>query len=166
MRKDQFWLIVFILFLNSCATIVSRTVYPVRIDSSPHKVKVTVADRKGKEIYTGLTPANITLRSGAGFFQRAIYTITFNKEGFKERTIEVRATLNGWYFGNVVFGGVVGLLIVDPATGAMYRLNEVDINETLEENKEIMQQTRTLEIRHINTIPENWKKSLVKLETP
>ena len=34
------------------------------------------------------------------------------------------AYLNGWYIGNVVFGGLIGLLIVDPETGAMWRLDE------------------------------------------
>jgi hypothetical protein len=163
MRTIVFYTMACALLFGSCATIVSKTTYPVRIGSAPERARVTVIDRKGKEIYTGLTPANITLRSGAGFFQKAIYTITFNKEGFKERSIEVSATINGWYFGNIVFGGLLGFLVIDPATGAMYRLNEVAIDETLEEDKTISQQTRTLEIRDINTLPEKWKQSLVKL---
>ncbi|MDD5412721.1 MAG: hypothetical protein PHF31_15155 [Methylobacter sp.] len=32
--------------------------------------------------------------------------------------------MNGWYFGNLVFGGFVGILIIDPATSAMFRLPE------------------------------------------
>lgn len=140
------------MLFGSCATIVSKSVYPVRLDSAPQKAHVVVTDRKGKEIYTGLTPENITLRSVARFFQKAIYTITFNKAGFKERTIEVSATLNGWYFGNIIFGGFIGFLIIDPATGAMYRLNDIAVNETLEEAKEVTQQAHALEIKDINTI--------------
>ena len=30
--------------------------------------------------------------------------------------------MNGCYFGNVLFGGRIGLLAVHPATGAMYTL--------------------------------------------
>lgn len=30
--------------------------------------------------------------------------------------------MNGWYIGNLLFGGIIGLLIVDPATGAMWTL--------------------------------------------
>jgi hypothetical protein len=149
------------LLFGSCATIVSKTEYPVRIDSAPQQAKVVVTDRRGKEIYSGLTPANIKLRSGAGFFQKAIYNITFTKEGFKERNIEVSASLNSWYFGNIVFGGFLGFLIIDPATGAMYRLNDVAIDETLEKDKRVGMQT--LEIRDINTISATWKKNLVKL---
>src|SRR5215203_1839811 len=145
LKKLHSCLIASALLFGSCATIVSKTSYPVRIDSAPQKANVTVTDRKGREIYNGLTPANITLKSGAGFFQKAIYTITFNKPGFKERSIEVNATLNGWYFGNLVFGGLIGMLIVDPATGAMYRLNDVAIDETLEESNTVSQ--RQLEIK-------------------
>ncbi|WP_174263189.1 CsgG/HfaB family protein [Citrifermentans bemidjiense] len=32
--------------------------------------------------------------------------------------------MNGWYWGNIVFGGVIGLLIVDPATGAMWKMDD------------------------------------------
>jgi len=164
MKRRYFLLFIPAWLLGSCATIVSRTVYPVRIDSNPEKASIVVVNRNGKEVYSGLTPANISLSSGAGFFKKAIYTVTFSKEGYKERTIEVAATLNGWYFGNIIFGGIVGFLIIDPATGAMYRLNEVAIEETLEETKQVTQQTRTLQLKDINSIPESWKKALVKLE--
>ena len=37
--------------------------------------------------------------------------------------------MDGWYIGNILFGGLIGMLIVDPATGAMYNLpDRVDIN--------------------------------------
>jgi hypothetical protein len=32
--------------------------------------------------------------------------------------------LNKWYFGNILLGGVIGMLVVDPLTGAMYSLDE------------------------------------------
>jgi hypothetical protein len=163
LKKLQYTFILAALFSGSCATIVSKSAYPLHLNSEPRKATVTVTDRKGKEVYKGLTPAVVNLKSGAGFFQKAIYTITFNKEGFKEHTVEISATLNGWYFGNIILGGFIGLLIVDPATGAMYRLNEKLIEETLEEAKNTTRQTKTLQIKDINTIPENWKKALVKL---
>src|SRR5919112_1615400 len=150
MKKPYYLLIIGSCLFGSCATIVSKTVYPIRIDSNPEKASIVVVNRNGKEVYSGLTPANISLPSGAGFFKKAIYTVTFNKE----RTIEVAATINGWYFGNVVFGGVLGFLIIDPPTGAMYRLNDVAIEETLEEAKQVTQQTPTLQIKDINSIPE------------
>lgn len=40
------------------------------------------------------------------------------------------ANLNGWYFGNILFGGPLGILIVDPASGAMWKLPE-SVNASL-----------------------------------
>jgi len=30
--------------------------------------------------------------------------------------------MNGWYFGNLAIGGILGMLVIDPLTGAMYRM--------------------------------------------
>jgi len=73
----------------------------------------------------------VQLKSGAGFFQRAKYTIKFTKPGFATQTIPLEASVNGWYFGNLVFGGWIGMLIVDPATGAMYRIPQKDVQVAL-----------------------------------
>jgi hypothetical protein len=45
--------------------------------------------------------------------------VRVSKEGFQSRERKVDGTVNGWYFGNVVFGGLIGMIAVDPATGAM-----------------------------------------------
>ena len=42
-----------------------------------------------------------------------------------EKVLETR--MNGWYLGNIIFGGLIGALIVDPATGAMWTFKENDI---------------------------------------
>ena len=34
----------------------------------------------------------------------------------------LRATIDGWYWGNLFLGGILGMLAVDPATGAMWAL--------------------------------------------
>ena len=40
--------------------------------------------------------------------------------------------MNGWYIANIIFGGLIGLLIIDPATGAMYTLSPKDVNAVLD----------------------------------
>jgi hypothetical protein len=116
------FVILFCAALTSCASIVSHTHYPVRIDSAPDEASFSVVNRKGKEVATGVTPQIVTLKAGNGYFKKGIYTIHFNKPGYKESFHILEAHVNGWYFGNFGFGGVIGFLIVDPATGAMYRL--------------------------------------------
>src|SRR5262245_46585117 len=109
---------------SSCASIVSKSRYPVTINSSPNGADVIVTNKRGEEVFKGRTPALVKLKSGGGFFTNAKYEIKLSKDGFTSKTVELKATLNGWYFGNLLFGGLIGLLIVDPATGAMYKLKQ------------------------------------------
>lgn len=115
----------------SCASIVSKSIYNVRLNSSPAAANVQVFDRKGREIFNGTTPTQVELKSGAGYFKKAEYIVKYSKDGYLTKEVTISADINGWYFGNIVFGGLIGFLIVDPATGAMYRLDQTDLNETL-----------------------------------
>ena len=155
------------IVVSSCATIVSRSSYPVTIDSFPRSAHVTITNRRGEQIFKGGTPALIRLKPSAGYFKRAIYEITISKKGYATKTVEIRATLNGWYFGNLFYWGAIGLLIVDPATGAMYRINQLDVNETLEEEDKTAaapQQGPQLKVYDIHEIPETWKGKLVAIK--
>ena len=107
---------------GGCASIVSRDRYDIPLHANePALVEI----RSGDELKTVVTaPATVTLDSGAGFFTRAKYTFTFKKDGYPDVVKKRNAYLNGWYFGNIIFGGLIGILIVDPATGAMWRLDE------------------------------------------
>ena len=107
-------------------------------------------------LVTGVTPATVTLKRGNGFFQPAAYDVTFKKEGFQTKTVQVTGTVNGWYVANIIFGGLIGLLIVDPATGAMYTLNPSDINAVLDENQTASQKgQQSLTVMLVQDIPEN-----------
>jgi len=113
-------------------------------------------------VFSGNTPAVINLSASAGFFQRAEYQIRFSNLGYDDRIISIRATIDGWYFANILFGGLIGMLIVDPATGAMWRINTNFIHETL--NRSATSFASGLRIIDINEVPENWKEHLIKIE--
>lgn len=110
--------------MSGCATIVSHSRWPVAISSSPVGAAITVTNRRGSEVYTGTTPAAVVLKSGSSFFKREIYKIDFKMPGYSTKTATLEADVNGWYFGNLLFGGAIGMLIVDPATGSMYRISQ------------------------------------------
>jgi hypothetical protein len=57
--------------------------------------------------------------------------VTYTKNGYDTKTVPVEFKLDGWYFGNILLGGLIGMLIIDPATGAMYKLETEFLNETL-----------------------------------
>ncbi|WP_263143961.1 hypothetical protein [Pseudomonas sp. RIT-PI-AD] len=115
--------------LTGCASIVSESKYPVNIVTYPAGAQVDIHDRNGVAIYTGTTPALVNLDSGDGYFGRAAYTIDLKKEGFVPAQAHLRASMNGWYWGNIFFGGLIGMLIVDPLTGAMYKLPTSSISQ-------------------------------------
>lgn len=71
------------------------------------------------------------LKSGAGFFSKESYTISLSLDGYETRKVNLECKVNGWYFGNLLIGGVIGMLIVYPATGAMYKLDNTGITENL-----------------------------------
>lgn len=151
------------LITMGCASIVSRSNYPISINSSPNESKIVIKDKKGIEIYAGQTPATINLKSGSGFFGKARYQVTFTKDGFETRTVPVEFKLDGWYFGNIVFGGVIGMLIVDPATGAMYKLKTEFLNVTLPTSTASIEKRQELRIYNLNEIPAEWKNLLVQI---
>ncbi len=74
----------------------------------------------------------------------------------------VNFKVDGWYWGNIVFGGLIGWLIVDPATGAMYKLETEFVNETLAKSTASLEQSE-LRIYGLNQIPESWKEHLVEV---
>tara|TARA_B110000211_G_scaffold142068_1_gene162235 strand:+ start:590 stop:1975 length:1386 start_codon:yes stop_codon:yes gene_type:complete len=122
--------VVSMIVLSSCASIVSTSKYPISIDSSPSKSEISITNKKGKEVYSGSTPAIVELKSGSGFFQKATYQVEFTKEGFDTVIAPLNSKLDSWYFGNIIVG-FIGMLAVDPITGAMYKLENDSLFETL-----------------------------------
>jgi len=82
----------------------------------------TIYDHDGIAIHRGATPLTVPLDSGRGFFLPASYRVECAMPGKPTQSGVISASWNPWHLGNLVFGGAIGLLIVDPATGAMYRL--------------------------------------------
>lgn len=154
-----------LLFTTSCASIVSKSNYPVTLHSYPSEAKVTITDKKGEVVYSGQTPAQVKLKSGAGFFSKAHYDVTFEKEGYATSQVPVEFKLDGWYFGNILFGGFIGLLIVDPATGAMYKLDTEIIEHNLPTDvvKEAVNKDG-VSVIDINNIPEDYIKHLESVD--
>ena len=154
--------IISISLFSSCASIVSKSSYPLSINSNPSNARITITDKKGKEIYLGNTPATVKLKAGAGFFSRAEYQVRISSPGYDDKIVPITFKLNNWYFGNILIGGLLGMLIIDPATGAMWKIETEFLNETL--SKSTSSIDPEMKIVTINEIPESWKAHLVKVK--
>jgi hypothetical protein len=150
-----------VFLFSSCASIVSKSTYPLSINSSPSNAKVSITDKKGKEIYLGNTPATVKLKAGTGFFSKAEYQVKFSSPGYDDKIVPITFMLDGWYFGNLFLGGVLGMLIIDPATGAMWKIETEFLDETL--SKSTASIDPEMKIMNINEIPENLKTHLVRV---
>ncbi|MBK1692099.1 PEGA domain-containing protein [Ectothiorhodospira mobilis] len=121
--------------MTGCASIVGEKNQMVTINSAPSNAAVVIKDENMQKVYSGTTPATLQLRKSDGsYFGGKTYTVELSKEGYETRTMMINSTPNGWYLaGNLVFGGLIGWLIVDPMTGAMYNLTPDKINASLGE---------------------------------
>jgi uncharacterized protein YceK len=116
-------IVLLCLVCTGCASIVSKTKYPVLINTEPSAAKIEVKDQDGVVRFAGTSPATALLDSGHSYFTRARYTVTASKDGYTTSSLPLNTSMNGWYWGNIVFGGLIGLFIVDPLTGAMFEVD-------------------------------------------
>jgi hypothetical protein len=154
-------LLIFSL-LTGCATIMSHNKWPLAVNSTPKGAYIEITDKKGQLVFDGYTPAFLELKSGAGFFSKQSYKVRISMDGYEEREIPVECNLNGWYLGNLVFGGFIGFLIVDPATGAMYKLDKKFVNVKLKEVSS--SKAPSLRIMDINELTDDERSNLVRME--
>lgn len=152
-----------VFFLTGCASIVGRDSFPVTINSNPDGANILIKDENGVRMYSGITPTTVTLNAGEAYFHAKSYNITFSKPGYKEQFVELKAGLSGWYFGNILFGGLIGLLIVDPISGKMWKLKNNVFGELSPDKIALNQSRHTLKIMTLSQIPEDMRKDLVSL---
>lgn len=154
--------IVAAVALVGCASIVSKSEYPVSITSNPTGADFVVKRANGLPIASGVTPATITLGAADGFFKPAKYTVEFRRKGAAQ-SVPLTAKIDGWYFGNILFGGLIGLLIVDPATGAMWTLNDTVVATFQQTADAGTPGRRALQIVDVNSLPMKYRTQLLAL---
>tara|TARA_R100000687_G_scaffold83430_1_gene86103 strand:+ start:724 stop:1482 length:759 start_codon:yes stop_codon:yes gene_type:complete len=113
------------VLVSGCASILSDNQYSVSLVSSPPGAAYTLKNGEGYVIQKGHTPDIVSLRSSAGYFKRAKYTLNMSKDGYADNETVLKGGIDGWYFGNLLLGGALGMLFVDPVTGSMWSLPEV-----------------------------------------
>lgn len=147
-------------FCCNCATIFSGgRPNDVSLVSTPSGANVVITKESGEEVYRGVTPATTTLKRSKGYFSAQNYVAKFSKKGYPTQTVALTPSMNPWYAGNILFGGLIGLLIVDPATGAMWTLEKeyvVNLGATASNERETK-----LMVYERSSIPKEWESHLV-----
>lgn len=149
------------LAMTACCSIVSKSSYPVTISSNPPGASFTLKKANGLAMASGTTPATVSLNSSEGYFQPAKYVVEFTRKGATQ-TVPLNASINGWYFGNIPLGAwIIGMLIIDPATGAMWRLDD-HVIATFNQTASVAH-GREIRVVTIDKIPISMRKHLVAL---
>ena len=141
--------------------------------STPSAASIVITDETGAQVFEGATPAEVTLdKSDGSYFGKKSYSITIAKDGYKPQTVRVKASPNAWYLvGNVVVGGLIGWLIVDPLSGAMYNLSPDEIDgQMIPDNKHLTRSDTArasgtpLTVVLLEDIPRDLRKKMKKIK--
>lgn len=121
MLQKFLYLIITIFYLTttiSCATIISGRSQELPVLSVPSEAIVTIGGMKQ------MTPATFILDRRMG-----VYVVKIEKEGYESVEIALKKGVNGWVFGNLLVGGIIGL-IIDISTGSASKFtpDEVEVN--------------------------------------
>jgi hypothetical protein len=112
-------LVVASVLLWGCATIMHGSSQKIGISSSPAGAKVTVDTTA-----YGNTPLFAKLKRGDD------HIVTIELESFQKVQLTITKSASGWVWGNIIFGGLIGLA-VDAATGGLYDLSPEQLNAEL-----------------------------------
>ncbi|MDX6770100.1 MAG: PEGA domain-containing protein [Elusimicrobiota bacterium] len=94
--------------VSGCASIVSGSTQTVTFQSHPEGASVTV---DGTPL--GKTPLSMTLKKGK------YKSVTFEKDGYKRLVMPMGSRMDGWFWGNILIGGLLGST-TDGVSGAAH----------------------------------------------
>ncbi|HEX4870069.1 MAG TPA: PEGA domain-containing protein [Moraxellaceae bacterium] len=98
------------LWLTGCASIVDGNNQSVSFASNPDGATVYL---NGAAI--GKTPMTINTKRKGG-----TQPVKFSKEGYKDVEVQLTSTINPWFFGNIITGGLLGST-TDGLSGAAFK---------------------------------------------
>ncbi len=120
MKKRLLALVMVCCMLASCGSIVNGTKQSVYVNSDPAGAAVMVDG-----LQRGETPCELQLERDKA------YELTLEKKGYKPASAYVRREPSGWVCGNLLFGGIIGIL-VDGVSGGMWKLEPEHVSVSME----------------------------------
>jgi hypothetical protein len=110
---------IFLLTSQACGTIMQGSTQQVGISSNPSNASVTINGQNH-----GNTPMIIDLK------RKDSHMVRLELEGYQTYETNLTRSTSGWVWGNIVFGGLIGL-VIDATAGGMYKLTPEQINSEL-----------------------------------
>ena len=122
--------ILLVMSLPGCATIFTKSKYPITVSSEPQGAEIAIMDETGWKVATGTTPFTVTLDTSSKM-GKALYTVRASLNGYEEKTDYIEYKTDGWYYANLalpVLGWFIGMPFIEPASGAMWKPKSSNLN--------------------------------------
>jgi hypothetical protein len=119
-----------LVLVARCASIISGRRSEVAFNTYPPGAHVSIHDRRGQRVASFNSPGVANLKRQGRFFMPAHYTATISAPGYQTAQVPIGSTLNPWLLGNVLIGGIPGL-VIDSATGAAWKPKRDEVNQNL-----------------------------------
>jgi hypothetical protein len=115
-------LLAIVLFIaNGCASIFNGNSSMLNIMTNPENATVTIKGSQSGEKIVEHTPCNITLNKGSD------YMVKINFAGYQSENIIITRGIAGWFWGNLLLGGVIGM-VIDYSSNNMWQHTPTNIN--------------------------------------
>ncbi|MEM0543072.1 PEGA domain-containing protein [Flavobacterium sp. j3] len=146
MRKTIISCLLALTLLSSCATIMSGSKQNVKFASNPSSATIYI-----DEVEVGKTPFEMKLA------RKSEHEVMIKLEGYQTYQTTLTKKFNGWFVGNILIGGLIGI-IIDPITGAMYNLTPKEINAEMNKGTAFNYKKGEVYVAVALEIDPNWKK--------
>ena len=122
-------------FAGGCASIVHSGNRSIAISTDPPGATASIRKTGGTTsddvVVVNKTPCTVSLDPRGGYFRGQGYTLRLELAGYQTTEVALTPKMSGWYWGNLIIGGLIGMLAVDPATGAMWNITPEKIEQSL-----------------------------------
>ena len=135
-----------VLSLNACATIMHGGKQNVGINSTPSGATVFIDGQN-----MGVTPANLNLS------RKDTHIVRIDLAGYQPYEMTMSRGVSGWVWGNLVFGGLIGL-VVDASTGALYKLSPEQVDGQLVTRQAMLNGRTAIQVEIALSADPSWEK--------
>jgi hypothetical protein len=129
----------------ACGTIINGSKQNVSFASTPGGATVFVDNQQ-----MGVTPVSLSLS------RKDHHDVRLTLPGYQPYEIKLTRGLSGWTFGNIIFGGVPGV-VIDAITGGLYKLSPDQVEAALVSGT-AMRSGDGLVVRVVLSADPSWEK--------
>jgi len=127
-RKMEYLKNVFVVFvcfslamITGCASLFNASPSLLNVMTDPQNAKVTITGLQNMERLTKQTPCTVYLNKGSD------YTVKIELAGYQSEEIPIRRSISGWFWGNLLIGGIIGM-VIDYGTANMWAHEPTGLN--------------------------------------